>query len=187
MKRFATHDFEDLLQVGVLHSFYLCQLNRRFCCCSLWQCAIPVFDGLFEGEDNSDILQLLFAFAHWHGLAKLRMHTDPTLVLFDQATTLVGAKFRRFVNHTSGKFNTRELQREVNARARRSAKKSTTSSALPPAFSAPTATSSTEPDVITARQTKMFNLDTYKYHSLSNYVEHIRKYGTTDLYSTKPV
>jgi hypothetical protein len=202
-----------------------------------------VFDGLFDGQDNDDVLQLLFVFAQWHGLAKLRMHTDQTLALFDEATTLLGVKFRRFVNHTCGKFNTRELQREANARARRAAKKSTTSLAVPfgqaeqarqvaemptwavaqaitlechppptptpipgmqttagpstehligvggepTAFSPPVAASSTVPAAITARKTKTFNLDTYKYHSLGDYTEHIRQHGTTDSYSTEPV
>jgi hypothetical protein len=203
-----------------------------------------VFDGLFNGEDNDDVLQLLFVFAHWHGLAKLRMHTDQTLALFDEATSLLGVKFQRFVNHTCRKFNTCELQHEANARSRRAAKKSTTSLAAPPgqaekprqvaeiptlavvqaitlechppptptplpgmqqtttgpstehlmdlggeptAFSPPVATSPTEPVVITARKAKTFNLDTYKYHSLGDYTEHIRQYGTTDSYSTEPV
>jgi hypothetical protein len=66
-------------------------LSRHFCSCFLRQCAIPVFDGLFDGEDNDEILQLLFVFAHWHGLAKLRMHTDQTLALLDEATALLGA------------------------------------------------------------------------------------------------
>ena len=204
-----------------------------------------MFDGLFDGEDNDDILQLLFVLAHWHGLAKLRMHTDQTLALLGEATTLLGVKFRRFVNHTCGKFSTRELQREANTRARRAAKKSTTSSVPPfgqaalgtqgvetptltvvqainpenrplsttsasalgtqqiiagpstehlrgigrgsPAFSPLVATSPAESDAITARRAKTFNLDTYKYHSLGDYVEHIRQYGTTDSYSTEPV
>ena len=210
-----------------------------------WQCAIPVFDGLFDGEDNDDILQLLFVFAHWHGLAKLRMHTDPTLALFDEATSLLGLKFRCFVNHTCGRFNTCELQCKANACARRAAKKPTTSLVLPssqaelamqgvetptlavtqaatteyhpssttsapvpgmqkisagpsteplrgvgldsPGFSLPVEASPSEPGVITARRTKTFNLDTYKYHSLGDYAEHIRQYGTTDSYSTEPV
>lgn len=37
------------------------------------------------------------------------------------------------------------------------------------------------------RRAKAFNLDTYKYHSLGDYLEHIRHYGTTDSYSTEPV
>lgn len=204
-----------------------------------------MFDGLFDGEDNDEILQLLFVCAHWHGLAKLRMHTDQTLTLLDEATTLLGVRFRRFVNHTCGRFSTRELQREANARARRAAKKSTTSSAPPSSqvelaaqdvdaastltavqmapeyhppstaptllpgtqqtiagpstnppkgvgassvvFSPPAAASHAKLDSATTRRAKTFNLDTYKYHSLGDYTEHIRQYGTTDSYSTEPV
>ena len=148
-----------------------------------WQCAIPVFDGLFDGEDGDDILQLLFACAHWHALAKLRMHTDQTLTLLDEATAFLGVKFRRFVNHTCRKFNTRELHHEANARARRAAEKSSTSSA--PASGQ--AERPTQEEGASTRRAKTFNLDTYKYHSLGDYVEHIRQYGTTDSYSTEPV
>lgn len=206
-------------------------------CVLCWQSAIPVFDGLFDGEDGEDILRLLFACAHWHALAKLRMHTDQTLALLDEATSLLGVKFRRFVNHTCGKFNTRELQREANARARRAAKKSSTSSAprsrpvelataaqaatpehdhSPPtasaflpgiqqstagsstglprevgagsvAFSPPATAGHAGLGPATTGRAKTFNLDTYKYHSLGDYTEHIRQYGTTDSYSTEPV
>ena len=203
-----------------------------------WQCSIPVFDGLFDGEDDDDILQLLFACAHWHALAKLRMHTDRTLALQDEATTFLGIQFRRFVNHTCRKFNTCELQREAKARARRAAKKSptsapssgqvelatqegdvtSTSTAAPAApehrlshpaastllpgtqrsiagsltstpitFTPLAAASHTEPVSSATRRAKTFNLDTYKYHSLGDYVEHIRQYGTTNSYSTEPV
>jgi hypothetical protein len=92
-------------------------------CCFCAQCAIPVFDGLFSDEDNDGILELLFVCAHWHGLAKFRMHTDQTLGLLDNVTTLLGVKFCHFVKNTCAKFNTRELQREADARARRAAKK----------------------------------------------------------------
>lgn len=37
------------------------------------------------------------------------------------------------------------------------------------------------------RRPKTFNLNTYKLHSLGDYVNTIRKYGTTDSYSTEPV
>jgi hypothetical protein len=162
------------------------------------------------------------------------MHTDQTLALLDGATALLGVKFRHFVNNICRKFNTHELQREANARARRAAKKSSATSA--PSFepasqqadSAPQALAtvqevsdehhslsatlippstktkqtnpgllrlpavsstyrSAESDSIAARRTKTFNLDTYKYHSLGDYVEHIQQYGTPDSYSTEPV
>ena len=89
-----------------------------------------MFDGLFNDEHEHDILQLLFACAHWHGLAKLHMHTDLMLVLLDEATAFLGVKFRCFVNHTCERFNTCELQHEANAHACQAAKKSSTSSAL---------------------------------------------------------
>jgi hypothetical protein len=37
------------------------------------------------------------------------------------------------------------------------------------------------------RRPKTFNLNTYKHHALGDYVSTIRKYGTTDSYSTEPV
>ena len=74
---------------------------------------------------------LFCSMSHWHGLAKLRMHTDHTLALLDEATALLGLKFRHFVNHTCTRFDTCELQCEANACVCWAAKKSTTSSALP--------------------------------------------------------
>ena len=37
------------------------------------------------------------------------------------------------------------------------------------------------------RQPKQLNLNTYKYHVLGDYVHTIRRFGTTDSYSTQPV
>jgi hypothetical protein len=36
-------------------------------------------------------------------------------------------------------------------------------------------------------KTKEFNLNTYKFHALGDVVETIRRYGTTESYSTEPV
>jgi hypothetical protein len=161
------------------------------------------------------------------------MHTDPTLALFEDTTALLGVKFRHFVNNICRKFNTHELQREANARARRAMKKSGATSApsfepasqqsnaapqtlatqevshehhsLPATLiSSSTTTKQTNPgllrlpavsstyclfelDSTATRRIKTFSLDTYKYHSLGDYVGHIRRYGTTDSYSTEPV
>ena len=38
-----------------------------------------------------------------------------------------------------------------------------------------------------SRQPKAFNLNTYKFHSLGDYANTIRQYGTTDSYSTQLV
>jgi hypothetical protein len=87
------------------------------------QCAIPVFDGLLPEPHNTRVLKLLFNLAHWHGLAKLRMHTEPTLDMLSQATTSLGSRFRDFQEKTCTMFQTRELERERAARQRRQGKR----------------------------------------------------------------
>src|SRR5262245_23457758 len=109
------------------------------------------------------------------------MHTDPTLEVFDGAMTTMGAKFREFDKKTCPAFATRELRREANARLRRQMKaqggrKSTIQSAP--------VVSSVEH---IGRLGKQFNLQTYKFHSLGDYAANIRRYGTTDSYSTERV
>lgn len=72
--------------------------------------------------------------AHWHGLAKLRMHTDDTLELLDKTTTSLGNALRLFQSSTCAAFDTKELQREVDARDRKDKKsqdKSKATSKLP--------------------------------------------------------
>lgn len=86
------------------------------------QCAIPVFDGLLPDPHNSQVLDLLFLLAHWHGLAKLRIHTDLTLDILDQTTTSLGKTLRDFQRNTCSAYNTRELVRESNARQRKKAR-----------------------------------------------------------------
>jgi hypothetical protein len=107
--------------------------------------------------------------AHWHGLAKLRMHTNLTLDILDEATISLGKQSRFFADKICPKFDTRELAREADARKRRASKSGT-------------ATAS-----ITTRKAKTFNLRTYKYHSLGDYGDTIRRHGTCDSYSTEPV
>jgi hypothetical protein len=68
---------------------------------------------------NQRVLQLLFTASHWHALAKLRMHTDYTLILLDDLTARLGQELRNFSQRTCSVFDTRELRREAAARARR--------------------------------------------------------------------
>lgn len=135
------------------------------------QCAIPVFDGLLPEPDNNNILRLLFIFAHWHGLAKLRMHSDTTLDIMDDVTTDMGRALRHFKKKTCPKYKTKELPREASARQRRQQK-----------------TGGMQAKAATGQPVhKTFNNNTYKYHSLGDYVRMIRRFGTTDSYSTTPV
>ncbi|KAG6903622.1 hypothetical protein DXG01_016205, partial [Tephrocybe rancida] len=158
-------------------------------------CAIPAFEGLLDEPHNSNLMDLLFTSATWHGLAKLRLHTDHTLKLLDEETVRLGQTFRHFVQQTCSKFNTRELPREAAARVRKHQSSSAkgapaaANSAVPPA--APTASltgvstaAGTERN-LTGRRPKTLNLNTYKFHSIGDVAGCIRRYGTTDSYSTE--
>jgi hypothetical protein len=139
------------------------------------QCAIPVFDGLFPDQHNTSIQELLFTCAHWHAFAKLRMHSDQTLRIFEKLTTALGDQLRFFATNTCPEYNTSELPREAAARKRRQAKKSQTG------------TSNNGEASESGLRTKQFNMNTYKHHALGDYVESIRAYGTCDSYSTELV
>jgi hypothetical protein len=130
--------------------------------------------------------------AHWHGLAKLRMHSDLTLEIMDEVTSALGQQFREFKATVCAAYQTRELHKEVEARARRHAKKAGKQTAgrkgkescnLAKQAQAPEAVRSTQ----NVHRTKVFNFQTYKFHALGDYVSTIRRYGTSDSYSTEPV
>ena len=143
--------------------------------------------------------------AHWHGLAKLRMHTDVTLELLSQVTISFGNKTRAFQEKTCAAFSTQELERERAARVRRQdkikkaaagtnsnaqkGKKATveTESNAEKETKATTKTNSQPQKSSSGRQPKQLNLNTYKYHALGDYCNTIRRFGTTDSYSTQPV
>ena len=105
------------------------------------------------------LLRLLYKAAEWQALAKLRMHTDSTLNLLTAITREFGRLMRQFRDETSNKFHTVEFPHETGARkgGERSSKQ------------------------------KKLNLNTYKFHSLGDYVAAIRRFGTTDSYSTQVV
>src|SRR5215472_8538807 len=85
----------------------------------IFKCAIPVFNGLLPEPHNRRVIWLLFVLAHWHGLAKLRMHTDLTLDVMEQVTSSLGHELRTFKDKTCTSFQTRELQWEFEARIRK--------------------------------------------------------------------
>lgn len=68
-------------------------------------------------------MKLLFVFSHWHGLVKLRLHTDHTIGILDDTTTELGNCLRDFVDVTCKEIPTKELRREYEARKWREAKK----------------------------------------------------------------
>jgi hypothetical protein len=127
--------------------------------------------------------------AHWHALAKLRLHTDITLAAMDSITVLLGIKLRLFQSKTCPAFSTRELIREKDARVRRQNPKSKTNGRPSVAVQNPAVQKSAGVSVTRdgGRREKTFNLNTYKFHALGDYAATIRQFGTTDSYSTEMV
>jgi hypothetical protein len=98
------------------------------------------------------------------------MHTQVTLLALSAITVLFGRQMRRFKSQTCDHVETFELDREVGARARRLARENPAS-----------------PTPAGGKKPKAFNLFTYKFHALGDYVSSIRLFGTTDSYSTQIV
>ena len=96
---------------------------------------------------------------HWHGLAKLRMHTDDTMQIFQKVTRELGNELR-FFRETCTTFTTKELRREAECRRRKEAR------------AAPPNTATTNPTTINNRRPKVLNLNTYKLHALGDYPSH---------------
>ena len=92
----------------------------------MYQCAIPSFEGLLPEPHNQRILRLLFTAAHWHGVAKLRLHNDLTLDVLDSITESLGDQLREFRRTTCTAFVTRELEKEYSARIRHENKRKDT-------------------------------------------------------------
>ncbi|KAJ7581570.1 hypothetical protein C8J56DRAFT_1102833, partial [Mycena floridula] len=153
LKKMAGRDFEDILQ-----------------------CLIPCFEGLLDlKEDEQSILDLLYVSVYWHGLAKLRMHTDSSLAELELVTKALGNCLRHFADITCQHYKTVETDKEYSTRKRTEARAKEKST-----DSAPTA----EKDK-SARRARTFNLETTKIHQLGYYVPYIKEFGTTDSYSTQ--
>ena len=139
------------------------------------QCAIPVFDGLLPNHCNDFILELLFICTHWYGLAKLCLHLDNTLDILDDVAAKLGWQFHEFCDKICPQFQTHELPHEAAAHQRCCSKQNHHSGENS------VAQFSKDPCQ------KIFNLDTYKYHSLGDYTSTIHRFGTTNSYSTTMV
>jgi hypothetical protein len=129
------------------------------------------------------------------------MHTDSTLRIFDEITTDIGAEFRSFVQKICPTFDTRELSREVEARKRRNLRKAEQrmvqnggpvlndqpSTSISASNETARATGSAAVHATSGPKRRTFNIRIYKYHALGDYPNTIRRFGTTDSFSTEPV
>jgi hypothetical protein len=126
------------------------------------------------------VLDLLFKLSTWHGLAKLRLHTDSTLDGQDTSTTRLGHGLRHFKSTTCCTYDTRELPSEEAVRGRRTAAVAAKKKASDP-------DSNKISKVAKPRTARTFSLMTYKLHALSDYVHAIRMFGTSDGFTTQTV
>ncbi|KAG2110219.1 uncharacterized protein F5147DRAFT_772486 [Suillus discolor] len=163
--------------------------------------------GLLPEPHNQIVIDLLFTMVHWHGLAKLRMHSDLTLDVLDLETTKLGAQFCQFKEKVCSAYRTQELDREVDARICRQTKEAGkrvekggtngkeggATAQQPKAGTSAKGKQKASPEQPLdaplprqPRRKRSFNLNTYKLHALGDYVTSIHHFGTTDSYSTEP-
>ncbi|KAG2049202.1 hypothetical protein BDR06DRAFT_1012311 [Suillus hirtellus] len=147
MKRIAACDFEDILQ-----------------------CSIAVFEGLFPAEHDSAVQSLLYRFAQWHALVKLRIHSDSTVNFLEQTFKTLSWMLQKFRRDTCATFKTMELPKEKAARQRRLTQRSE-----------PNATSMES----SGARIKKFNLGTYKFHAMGDYVSTIWLFRMMDSFTTQ--
>ncbi|KIK92915.1 hypothetical protein PAXRUDRAFT_790802 [Paxillus rubicundulus Ve08.2h10] len=134
------------------------------------QCTIPVVEGLFPPEHDRIVLALLYRFSEWHALAKLRLHTEASLNHLESAYKNLCQKLRLFSKKMCAEYHTTELPKEKTARLRKQGQAQADSN-ISSGTSGP--------------RTKAFNMRTYKFHALGDYVRSIRLFGTTDSYTTQ--
>jgi hypothetical protein len=134
------------------------------------QCAIPVFDCLFESEEWDELVhELLFSLTTWHALAKLRLHTDISLADLEESGKGMCNTIRKWMRQMCKKVKTQELKKETEARGRRTA-------ALAAQGQGGAGTS--------GKLEKNFNFNTPKVHRIMDYPNAIRQFGPTDGFST---
>ncbi|KAJ7785097.1 hypothetical protein DFH07DRAFT_683745, partial [Mycena maculata] len=93
MKKLAGHNYDNLL-VNI----------------------IPCVEGLLPEPFNSRLMTTLFRLSEWNAFAKLCMHTDTTLELFEESTAVIGRELRSFAATTQAEYKTVELPGETASR-----------------------------------------------------------------------
>ena len=129
---------------------------------------MPCFEHLFPDEYDSVVQDALWHLAWFHALARLRAHSERTLLTFDEAVITLGKAMRTFLTRVCARVKTKELPKETHARQRRKQ-------------------AASKETVKVSPNTKTLNLNTYKYHRLGDYPSAVREYGPLDGFSTQTV
>ncbi|KAL4244715.1 hypothetical protein ABKN59_010900 [Abortiporus biennis] len=156
MKKLAAQDLEDMLQYS-----------------------LPTFDGLLGTSDDDIIQDLLFELATWHAFAKLRIHTETTLQLFESSIKALGAIVQHFMCTTCENYDTEELPRETAAWSHHKTKKQSSGKGKGKEKAGDNLES------VTSAQKKTLNIKTYKFYVLGDYPAAIRHFGPTDNFTTQ--
>ena len=119
-------------------------------------------------------MKLLYRTAEWHAFAKMRLHTETTLKHLEDRTTELGKLMRDFEQSICLHFQTFELPCEVEARKRREDAQQLRLDSVPISNAG-------------GKRPKSFNLFTYKWHALADYVPAIRLFGGVDGFSSQLV
>lgn len=179
MKKLAGRDFEDILQVSTQLSPMLNAVAN-----AKYKCWIPVIEGLLpNAEHNKILLDLAFDMATWYAYAKLQMHTSHTIKSFRTQTKELGVQLRRYTNNVCPNYKTKPLPGEAAAAVRRKAARAKKAASNVPQQSNPLAARPTA----STKDSKPFNLETYKIHALGDYADHIERFGPTDCFTTQNV
>ncbi|KAG2056613.1 hypothetical protein BDR06DRAFT_879698, partial [Suillus hirtellus] len=136
------------------------------------QCAIPVFEGLFPPDHDTIVQSLLYRFVQWHVLAKLRMHSGSMVTFLKETFEKLSCKLQKFQKYTCATFNAVELPREKRAHKKRASQ---------------CAENGNTSQESSGARVKKFNLLTYKFHVMGDYMSTIRLFGTTDSFTTQIV
>jgi hypothetical protein len=88
---------------------------------------------------------------------------------------LLGSALRKFATVTCAAFDTMETEAEYKARSRMIARQNAARGVRNETIGHP------------GRRQKTYNLTTYKLHAIGDYPASIRRYGTTDSYTTELV
>lgn len=113
------------------------------------------------------VQSLLYKFSQWHALAKLRMHSETTLSTLDKTFKHLSSQLRKFWDVTCASFTTLELPKEKAAREHSGSNNSGVGSG--------------------GRKAKKFNLNTYKFHAMGDYLQSIQLFGTIDSFTSQIV
>ena len=153
---------------------------------------MPVIEGLLPAPHDAIVLDMLFALAEFHAFAKMRLHTERTLELFEKSIKTLGEAVRKFETVTCAAYDTKELPRETAARGRREAAAAaktgdkTSASGRSKGKGKAAAPKAPRKPAGSSRHVK-FQASTVKWHSFGDYVAYIRAYGTLDVSSTQSV